>query len=73
MNFIIQDNAAMTLETNLVKIIEAVLLEAKTYKCDSVFLEKQIKEEFELSFTEDEIKHAMIQNYKSLNILKFKE
>ena len=29
MNFIIQDNTAMTLETNLVKIIEEILYDEK--------------------------------------------
>lgn len=59
MNFIIQDNTAMTLETNLVKIIEEILYDEKGGRSTIAEIAESIKKRFDLSFSDEEIKTAI--------------
>ena len=59
MNFIIQDNTAMTLETNLVKIIEKILYDEKGGRLTIAEIAESIKKRFDLSFSDEEIKTAI--------------
>lgn len=76
MNFIIQDNTAMTLETNLVKIIEEILYDEKGGRLTIAEIAESIKKRFDLSFSDEEIKTAIrkkgrhIQNIEHGYILK---
>lgn len=76
MNFIIQDNTAMTLETNLVKIIEKILYDEKGGRLTIAEIAESIKKRFDLSFSNEEIKTAIrkkgrhIQNIEHGYILK---
>ena len=76
MNFIIQDNTAMTLETNLVKIVEEILFEKKSESLSITEIAESIKTKFDLDFSEEEIQIAIkkkgkhIQNINSRYILK---
>lgn len=76
MNFIIQDNTAMTLETNLVKIIEEILFNEIGDRLTIAEISELIKERFDLCFSDDEIKTALrkkgkhIQNIGNSYLLK---
>jgi len=66
MSFIVQDNAAMTLETNLVKIIEAVLFDAKGERLSSNQISIKIKEDVGLDFSESEVRQAILKRGKNI-------
>lgn len=69
MSFIVQDNATMTLETNLVKIIEAELLEVNGEPLTANQIENIIKDNLELSFSEEEIRNAINKKGKNIQSL----
>ncbi|MGL5259414.1 MAG: hypothetical protein ACRC7V_04840, partial [Lachnospiraceae bacterium] len=66
MNFIIQDNNASTIDTNLVKIIETIIYESANAPLNYIELEKRIREDYELHFAEEEIKKAIERKGKNL-------
>lgn len=69
MNFIIQDNAAMTLEANLIKIVEEVLYESeKALSLQQI--SDLIKSNWELDFTDDEIKNAINKKGKNIQTIE---
>lgn len=65
MNFIIQDNTAMTLETNLVKIIEEILYDEKGGRLTIAEIAESIKKRVDLSFSNEEIKTAIRKKRKT--------
>lgn len=68
MNFIIQDNVATTLNANLVKIVEAVLLQSNRNELSVNEIQTIIKDNYSLEFSIDEIISAI--NKKGKNIAK---
>jgi len=69
MSFIIQDNAAMTLDTNLVKIIESILLDAKGARLSSDQIAKNIATQLNLNFSNEEIQHAIAKKGKNIQTI----
>lgn len=65
MNFILQDNAATTLDANLVKFIENILLENGTH-LTSEEIKKQIETRYQLEFSEGEIETAIRKKGKNI-------
>jgi hypothetical protein len=72
MGFVIQDNAAMTLEANLMKIIEAVLFAAQGEKLSPTQIGDRIKEDYELAFSYEEIQRAINKKGKNLQNIEHK-
>lgn len=66
MNFILQDSFATTLDANLVKIIEVILLERRaSISCAEI--KNEIEKSYHLEFSEEEIETAI--NRKGKNIV----
>lgn len=59
MSFVLQDNNVSTLETSLVKIIEAILYSEGTLALDFDTIANKIKAEYELDFSTTEIKKSI--------------
>ena len=66
MSFIIQDNAATSLESNLVKIIEAVIYESGLPSLQSEDIQRLIEEYCGLTFSLDEINRAVKRRGRNL-------
>ena len=58
MNFILQDNSGTTLEANLVKFIECVLLDQET-AVSIEFIKESIENEYQLEFSVEEIEQSI--------------
>ena len=66
MSFIIQDNAATSLESNLVKIIEAVIYESGSPSLQPEDIQRLIEEYCGLTFSLDEINRAVKRRGRNL-------
>ncbi len=72
MNFVIQDNAATTLDANLVKIVEAILYNTDYISMSIQEIQLQIEKEIHLTFSIDELKAAIKRKGKNIQIEKDK-
>lgn len=71
MNFIIQDNSLMTLDANLIRIVESIILDKGHKGLTLEQIKDNILLEYELDFSEEEISKAL--NKKGRNIQKIEE
>lgn len=69
MSFIIQDNATMTLESNLVKLVEIILLDGDKSGFSLSQISVKIESNFSLFFTEEEINRAIQKKGKNIQVL----
>lgn len=72
MSFIIQDNATMTLESNLVKLVETILLDGDKNGLSLFQISDKIESDFSLFFTEEEINKAIQKKGKNIQLLNGK-